>query len=144
MKPISPQDYQKKISGLTVLVVDDEPELREIIGDDFIMNKAKVQSAGSGEEAFNIFSKAMSEKKQFDVIVSDIRMPQGDGVQLTSKIISSCKTAGIKPPLIILVSGFSDYSTEDVLSRGASALLSKPFQLQELRNTVARTLETKQ
>lgn len=142
LKPITSQDYQKKIAGLKVLVVDDEPELREIIGDDFIMNKAKVLSAGSGEEAFMLFQKAIQEKAPFAIVISDIRMPQGDGVQLTSKIMALCKDQSMKAPPIILVSGFSDYSMEDVLSRGARALLNKPFQLQELRNVVANALDT--
>lgn len=139
---ITAPDYKKLITGLNILVVDDEPELREIIGDDFSLCGGKVEAASNGEEGFKKFQESAAAKG-YDIIVSDVRMPQWDGVQFLSKVMAECREKNVKAPLFIMVSGFSDYPQEDVLKLGAAALMSKPFQLQELRNTVATHLKTR-
>ena len=139
---ITAAEYKKVITGLQVLVVDDEPEIREIIGDDFALCGGHVQSAANGEDAYNKWLSALGSKP-FDIIVSDVRMPQWDGVQFLSKVKAECRDKKLKAPLFIMVSGFSDYPQEDVLKLGAAALMSKPFQLQELRNAVATHLKAR-
>jgi len=62
----------------------------------------------------------------FDAIVSDVRMQDGSFGDLFSGLVSTNKD--LKPECIILISGFSDYSKEDLEKFNIHALLNKPFE----------------
>lgn len=108
-----------------VLIVDDEPDLREILAYSFTEWGWKVSEASSGNEATERLS-----AEGFDLIVSDIRMPGGSGVDLTIAV----RTKLLLTTPIILVSGFSDIDIVKAKALGAQHLMSKPFDLDELFN----------
>lgn len=107
----------------TLLVVDDEADLREIVSSELEFMGAKVFQAENISRA-----KSIIDQEKIDLIVSDIRMPGGTGVDLLNHI----KSKSINVPPIILITGFADISVEDAFNQGAEALLSKPFRLEEL------------
>lgn len=111
------------LRGKTILVVDDEADLREIVASEFEFLEAKVFLAANVSEA-----KRVLQSEDIDLIVSDIRMPGASGIDLLSFI----KNENMNFPPIILITGFADISIEDALNLGAEALLSKPFKLEEL------------
>jgi DNA-binding NtrC family response regulator len=118
-------------SQKVILCVDDEADILELFRDEFKDLGYKVLEASNGAEAFEIF-----KTSKIDCIVSDIRMPGGDGVSLVKNI----KAEGSSVP-IYLVTGFSDYTTEDLTSLGVNAVIFKPFDLDEVVEMVSKMVE---
>lgn len=111
------------LKNKTLLVVDDEVDLREIVSSELEFMGAKVFQAENVSVA-----KSIMDSQKIDLIVSDIRMPGGTGIDLLNYI----KSKSINVPPIILITGFADITVEDAFNQGAEALLSKPFKLEEL------------
>ena len=111
---------------ISVLVVDDEPVLRELVS--FILNDKgfQVTTAESGDVAFK-----MVLDRHYDVIVSDVRMPNGSGIDLLKKLNTLPKR-----PAVFLVSGYSEISLEDARKLGAKDLLNKPVDYDSLCNAI--------
>lgn len=118
-------------SQKVILCVDDEVDILELFRDEFVDLGFKVLEASNGVDAFNIF-----KDNHIDCIVSDIRMPGGDGVSLVKNI----KNEGSDVP-IFLVTGFSDYTTEDLTALGINAVIFKPFDLDEVVQMISKTVE---
>lgn len=122
------------LTGYKILIVDDEEDLREILSEDFSLQGATVFTAKNGREAYDI---ALAELPH--VILSDVRMPDGDGVELLKRIRA---VYGTTPPHIFLLTGFSDLKPEQAAELGGQGLVSKPFSLKLLRERVAAALQT--
>lgn len=106
-----------------VLIVDDEKEILELMEEEFIDAGFHVFTATGGNEAFEILQKEEGIK----VVVSDVKMPNGDGISLLDNI----KTMDpAKKPVIYMVSG--DVSEEQVSSRGAKKFFRKPVNLRDV------------
>jgi CheY-like chemotaxis protein len=106
------------ITKIKILVVDDEPDIIEVILDVFEMYGFEMDSATSGNKAFEL-----TKKKKYDVIISDIRMPDGDGVGLLKKL----RDSSFEDPKVLFISGFTDYSLEQLYSFGIDGFFAKPF-----------------
>lgn len=119
-----------QLTGKTILVVDDEADLREILSEEFQDMGATVLSAENGRVAAEL---ARSHK--VDIIISDIRMPGGDGVELLKSVREMYPQS---PPHVFLVTGFSDLSQSQAIAMGAQGMISKPFNLVQLRKLVAQ------
>ena len=122
-------NFTEKFQGKKGLVVDDEPLIREMIILDFEDYGASMKEAGGAFEAIELL-----EKENFDFVISDVRMPQGSGEDL----LRIAKEKNLSSNFVI-VSGFSDLTEEKAKSLGAQALLTKPFQREDLLNTVANS-----
>jgi len=111
----------------TVLIVDDEEELLEIMT--FFLEDLghSVIQSDSGSAAFDIL-----KRTPIDFILSDVRMRNGSGLDL----LDWCRQAGINIP-IILMSGFSDISAAETKARGAQGIISKPFDFDYLKTLLA-------
>ncbi|MCE3009770.1 MAG: response regulator [Proteobacteria bacterium] len=118
--------------GKTVLVVDDEPDLREILKDEFAYEGADVSEAKNGKEALELV-----KSRKFDAVLSDIRMPGGDGVTLAREI----KALNSQSPIVFLITGFADLKSFEAYDLGAEGFFTKPFHLEELRESVSRLLQ---
>ncbi len=110
----------QKFSGKTVLIVDDESEIREMVAESLEECGAKVFQATNGTIAIEIL-----KKEKIDAVVSDVRMPGGDGVFLLAE---SRKLPHPIPP-ILLMTGYSDLTAEEAIRKGATQLINKPFGL---------------
>lgn len=118
-------------SEKVILCVDDEVDILELFRDEFVDAGFKVLEASNGAEAFDLF-----QSNKIDCIVSDIRMPGGDGVSLVKNV----KETGAELP-IFLVTGFSDYTAEDLSGLGVSAVIFKPFDLEEVVEMITNTIK---
>jgi len=119
-----------KLENKRILIVDDEPELKELIADYFRSLKCQVTEAGGGLEAFKI-----CETRVFDFVVTDLKMAKGNGLELLEKL--HAKNANL--PKVILVTGFAELTEAQARSKGALALIYKPFkfhQLQQLMESI--------
>ncbi len=119
------------LKKFTILVVDDDFDLRELMHSTFEMQGFTVISADNGNSAFEII-----KNRKVDLVVSDMRMPNGDGAQLLQKV----RTHNSSKPIVIFVTGYSDISVKQCLAMGAKAVFTKPFNQQELVNSVKAQL----
>jgi CheY-like chemotaxis protein len=115
----------------TILCVDDEVEIIELLTEELEDRNLKVLSANSGNDAFEIF-----QKNKIDCVISDVRMPNGNGVQLTKNIRG--ENANIP---IYLITGYLDHSEKEVNSLGVTAVVFKPFDVEELVEMVLHSLK---
>jgi CheY-like chemotaxis protein len=106
-------------NGIKILIVDDEDELRESLRRKSTRLGYEVLSAGGGQEAI-----ALCQNHSFDVVVTDIRMAKGSGIELIDSLKANF---GDHCPAIICISAFSDLTLEGAYTKGVDALLPKPI-----------------
>jgi putative nucleotidyltransferase with HDIG domain len=118
-----------------ILVVDDEPHVRTMIGSTLERQGYDVQLASSGREGLEIL-----ERNAFDLVLTDIIMQDGNGITLLDRI------HGQQPQLpVVMVTAIHDISVAiDSMRRGAYDYLLKPFEREHLINTVQRALDHRQ
>ncbi len=126
--PFHPPD----LSGLTVLVVDDDPDGRELARRLLSECAAQVLVAGSAAEALALF-----ESNRPDVLVSDIGMPDIDGFELLRRVRAMGQERGGRLPAIALTALARSQDRTRALHAGFVAHLSKPVEPPELLATVA-------
>ena len=107
-----------RLKQLNVLVVDDEVEMRRALIFDFKRRGCVVFEAANGSAAFEIV-----RTNKIDIVISDVRMPNGDGISLLKKIREL--DPGI--PIVLLATGFADLTESEARGMGANALLEKPI-----------------
>jgi PAS domain S-box-containing protein len=125
-------DWQPSLNDLRVLVVDDEPDARELIAVVLTRRGAEVISVGSAVEAL-----AEMERQAFDVLVSDIGMPLMDGYALISKIRQLPKERGGRIPAAALTAYAGVEDRMRALSAGYQIHIPKPVEPAELTTVVA-------
>jgi len=121
-----------------ILIADDEPNLRRVLGAQLQRDGYDVLLAEDGEMAL-----AALAENHVDVVVSDLRMPKLDGMQLLKRIVA------INPDLpVILITAHGTVDTAvEALKLGAFDYVTKPFDRTELKNVVdkaARTVDLSQ
>ncbi len=117
------------LKGKSILIVDDEEMLREILIDVFRSEGATVSEAANGSLALDIV-----QNGNFDAVITDVRMPGGNGVDLIKKMNEFFK--GIKKPLVFLCSGFNDVSQKDLNDLGITGAFIKPYSPEQLMKNV--------
>ncbi len=116
------------LKGLSILVVEDENDLREILADFLVSKGARVSSAQDGVEALSLLN-----LESFHLVLSDIQMPRRDGISLLEEAKLSLPVI----PKFMFMTGYTTYSEESVLALGAVKLLSKPFLFDKLLTTIS-------
>ena len=118
-------------SGMKALVVDDEPSMREIVK--FVLQGMgfNIDTAEGGREAF-----AKVRSTYYDLIVSDLRMPDGDGAEFLDNIFNNKCKVGV----FYFLSAYGDLSREDAMAKGAIDILSKPIDIKQFRNIIAQAV----
>lgn len=116
-----------------ILIVDDEETIREIISLKLAENGYLCATAGSAEDAL-----ALMKGKDFNLIISDIRMPGMSGMELLKIVKSDYPNV----EAVIMVTGITDMTTAvEALKIGAYDYITKPFNLDEVAINVKRALE---
>jgi two-component system response regulator PilR (NtrC family) len=118
-----------------VLVVDDEADIRELLELTLVRMGLAVESAGSVTEAH-----ALLGAKRFDLCLTDMRLPDGDGLELVRYIGEHC---GDLPVAVITAYGSAENAV-GALKAGAFDYLSKPVSLDDLRTLVKSALRLPQ
>ena len=109
-----------------ILVADDEEELLELIRFSLDASGYQVTTAKNGKQALELF-----RKNTYDLIVLDVMMPILDGYHAASEITQDPKS----PPVLLLTSRDFDQDQTAIKGSGASAFLSKPFEVPEFIQT---------
>jgi len=120
------------MESLRIVVVDDEPAQRELIGGFLTKQGHEVFAAGSGAEAL-----AHARDRQVDLILSDCRMPGMSGPGLLQKI----KAVNPEIPLILMTAYGTVETAVQAMKDGAADYLTKPLDLEELLVRVGRVTE---
>ena len=119
-----------------ILVVDDEPNVREMLSEVLTRAGYKVITAGDGREALPL---TLSEKP--DLILSDIRMPKLDGLTLCKALRVNPETKSI--PIIMLTTYNTSEHMEAAMAAGADDFLPKPLNVEEIQIRVRSMLKLK-
>jgi DNA-binding NtrC family response regulator len=118
----------------SILIVDDDEVMRETLSDVLKRREYEVYSVGSGVETLSVIRKNI-----IDLILLDMRLPDGDGLELLKKIKEFDTEI-----LVIIMTAYSDIQTAvSAMKSGAYHYINKPFDLEELKLLIEKGLETK-
>jgi two-component system, sensor histidine kinase and response regulator len=121
------------VESKTILVVDDERDLAEVVVEALERDGHRVEVASNGADALRRL-----EREVFDLVVSDTRMPVMDGLELFREI--ERRFPSLRRRIIFVTGDVLDREKQRVLEATAAPFLAKPFDLGELRRLVGRTL----
>ncbi len=124
--------WQPSLNDLRVLIVEDEPDARELVAAVLTARGAEVVSVGSAGEALEEM-----ERQQFDVLVSDIGMPSMDGYALIERVRQLPAERGGRIPAAALTAYAGVEDRMRVLSSGYQMHIPKPVEPAELTTVVA-------
>lgn len=119
-----------------MLVVDDEKNITIVI-------RAILEAAGFEVETFNDSKQALQaigDEGDFDALVTDLYMPNMDGMAL----LDQCKARFPQLPVIMITAFGTVEAAVNALKRGAFDFITKPFEKDELLNTVSKAVKTSQ
>lgn len=137
--PIVEQEEEKKgrvKSKYHVLIVEDDEEIRSYIAKEFA-DKFHIMESCNGKEALDLIF-----KKTPDLVISDIMMPEMDGLTLCKKIKQNVNLNHI--PVILLTAKTREEDNLEGLNTGADAYIMKPFNIEILQKTVENLINTRQ
>ncbi len=120
-----------KLKDISILVADDEPELRDLLVRVLAYKGAKVKGVENGKKAWLELSTT-----QYDVLLSDVRMPGGDGIELVKRISAELS----QKPLIFLCTGYTDFTFDEAQKYGVVEILSKPFDIKHIVQVISDKL----
>ncbi len=119
-------DYSKEL----ILIVDDDPFLRETLGKLLEIVGIPSHSTSNGDDAMK-----MLDNNTYTMMLTDMKMPGVDGMDLIKMV---CKSHSVS---IIAMTGFSEgYTYVDVINAGASDFIKKPFGIEELEAKIRRII----
>ena len=115
-----------------ILVVDDEESMRQFL--EIALSKAghRITVAESGRRAIDLV-----EKQAFDLVISDIKMPDMSGVEVLRHVTDTDP----RIPVVMITAYASAETAVEALRLGAYDYLTKPFNLEELKVNIENALE---
>jgi len=117
---------------IRVVVADDEEIVLSLVRDTLEDEGHHVEAAANGPEALKLIEAAPA-----DLIITDIRMPHMDGIELAARARELCPDI-----VVIFMTGYADLnSAKDAIKQGAFEYILKPFELTEIRQAVAKAVE---
>lgn len=118
--------------GASILVVDDEPGIRELLGQILRDEGFSVTVVASGEEAL-----AAVSREVFDLVMLDIKLPGMDGLE----VLRQLKASGARVPVVMISGHASVEQAAQAVREGAADFLEKPLGLERVLVTVNNVLE---
>lgn len=114
----------------TLLIVDDDNNIRDTLRD-LLSEAHDCHTADRAEQALSYL-----EFESYDVVLTDIAMPGLSGDQVLKRI----QIQHPHTPVIVISGNADEQSAKDLLTMGAFAYISKPFQLEEVESAVVRAI----
>lgn len=115
-----------------ILVIDDEKSIRKALSEILLGEGYKVDEATDGLEGYNLI-----KSKKYDCILSDIKMPKMNGLEMLDKIINE----GIETPIIMISGHGTTDDAVEAVKKGAFDYISKPPDLNRLLITIRNALD---
>ena len=116
---------------LNILAVDDDPEIRDILHEILTLLGHKSITAVDGQDALEKLG-----EHHFDMVITDLRMPRMDGIELIKKIKGAFEDVDV---IALTVYG-TEYNYTEVIGVGASDFIDKPFNVNELEAKINRII----
>jgi CheY-like chemotaxis protein len=126
-------DSQPPSRGKAILVVDDEPQVAEVLVEIFSQDECTVETAADGEEAL-----AKLRHRSYDVIVCDIRMPRLNGGAFYRAIEE--RAPQLLWRVLFVTGDILSQETREFLQQTAAPVMEKPFSLGDIRKIVRHIL----
>jgi len=126
-RPVSITSVSKETTPSTILLVDDEVEIRELVGEFLQRRGYRIKTAASGEEGL-----ATIKNKPPDLVLLDVYMPGMNGVEMLRQVSKSHPAVGV----IMLTASQDGPLLKSALDLGAFDILSKPVDLKQLELAV--------
>jgi len=128
------QNWRKRLAGLRIMVVDDDPGIRSTLQEILVASGCTVETAGNGEEAL-----ACVNRSYFDLLLTDVVMPKMDGHELYLELKQS------HPQLPVLMMTAFHYDKDHIIKNSRmqgleGVIFKKPLDPDRLRETIAETL----
>jgi len=136
--PDTADDAELSSAPVRILVAEDDADTREALVEALRLDGYEVIEAHNGWELLQYLATqdAQTETSQVDLVISDIRMPGKNGLD----VLAGLRCANGSTPFI-LITGFSDLQIHAEARRlGAAAVLAKPFALEQLRTVMQHAL----
>lgn len=116
-----------------ILVVDDEPDMRLILGMTLSMGGYEVTEAETGEDAL-----VLTGEQDFDLVLLDLNLPGKSGLE----VLGDWQQEGMVPalPVLILTADAREHIDEETVQRGGRLCLRKPVSSDSLLMTIAREI----
>jgi len=102
---------------MKILVVDDESTIADILVESFEDEGAQAKALYSGNQAIKYL-----KSNSVDLILSDIKMPDGTGIDLLEYVTESKNSAAL-----MFMTGYSEFSSDELISKGAIKVFTKPI-----------------
>ncbi|HKD33721.1 MAG TPA: response regulator [Gaiellaceae bacterium] len=118
-----------------VLIVDDDPRLREYVRVNLEMEGYAVREAGNAEEGLNVL-----EESSPDLVLLDVMMPGVDGWEMLRRVQERHGVGAI--PVIMFSGKIEEQEAGEAASRGAQGFVGKPFSPQQLIDQTKQLLPT--
>ncbi len=117
-----------------ILVVEDEVDFCEIVSQNIeLLFGFTVVRAHDGVEGLKTF-----QESDFDLVITDIRMPKKNGVELFHSI------RALKPNTpVLMITGFADFHHSELLAMGVTGVLQKPIDLKVINDKIEEILKVK-
>ena len=115
----------------TLLIVDDEFNTRDTLVE-FFSRKFDVSGAGNGADAIKLL-----QQKEFDIVLTDLRMPEADGMSVLEAVRSKAK----RPKCIVMTAYGSISDAVQAMKNGAFDFIAKPIKLAKLEEIIASALK---
>lgn len=115
-----------------VMVVDDEENIRDVLAGYLESMNYDVVTAVDGQDALNKY-----QKGEFDLVISDLLMPNIDGLELLRRI------RGVdKDVIFLMITGYPSIETAvDAIKKGAYDYITKPFHMEDVKLRIERAFE---
>jgi PAS domain S-box-containing protein len=124
---------QDRVSGLRVLVIDDDPLVAEVLRDTLERDGHQVTVTDGGEEGIAAFRRAGAQGNPFAIVLTDLGMPHVDG----RRVASTVKAESPNTPVILLTGWGRRLIADGDIPPYVDQVLSKPPDLIDLRRAVA-------
>ena len=119
-------DSGKRLDGFDILIVEDDPDSREVLQLFLEQSGASVRTAESARSAMSLFTDVRAKRP--DIIISDLAMPEEDGYSLISRIRQLPPEKGGTIPALALSAFASAESRQKAFEAGFHRYLTKPFE----------------
>jgi DNA-binding NtrC family response regulator len=122
-------------SKATILVVDDEPQVAEVLRGILEFEGFEVETVENGKQALD----RITSVDRFDLIITDMKMPEMDGLELLTQVQKLSKDL----PVIVLTAYATLKNGLNAIKDGVYDYVSKPFSVKILMNVVHEALKDK-
>jgi DNA-binding response OmpR family regulator len=121
------------LTEYSILIADDERGIAEMLEEELQEAGFKTRTCFSGNQAIELM-----QNEAFQVIITDVRMPDGSGVDILNYLNTLSKD---QRPVLYFVTGQSDISKEEALDQGVNGFITKPFDLMAISDMIKEDLK---